>query len=185
MITSNIIPEKIVKINIHDQVDTSFPVLDVFVKVACHIARGGTLEVIGKPIVKIKQLTHLKPYVNEEQNQLIGSIIYIDNYGNIVTNISKSFFESIAKGRKFEISARNNKFKKIASKYSDVVDFRLDENKRHADGKGLVIFNSSNYLEIAIYKSNTHTVGGASSLMGLQFRDTVTVNFIKAEVPTF
>ena len=26
----------------------SFPVLDVFVKVAAHIARGGTLEVIGK-----------------------------------------------------------------------------------------------------------------------------------------
>ena len=185
MITTSIMPEKIVEINIHDQVDTSFPVLDVFVKVACHLARGGTLEVIGKPIDQIKQLTYLKPYVNEEQSQVIGSIMYVDNYGNIVTNITKSFFESIAKGREFEISARHNKFKKLATKYSDVVDFSLDENKRNADGKGLVIFNSSNYLEIAIYKSNRNTVGTASSLMGLHFRDTVTVNFIKPEPPTF
>ena len=50
MICSEIVPEKIVEINIHDKIPTNFPVLDVFVKVACHIARGGTLEVIGKKI---------------------------------------------------------------------------------------------------------------------------------------
>ena len=185
MITSVIVPEKIVEINIHDNVKTNFPVLDIFVKVACHIARGGTLEVIGKPIETIKPLTNLKPYVNEEQTQLIGSVIYIDNYGNVITNITKSFFETIAKGREFEISARNHKFKKILSKYSDVVNFELPENQRHSDGKSLALFNGSNYLEIAMYKSNTLTVGGASSLMGLQFRDTVTVNFIKPKQPTF
>ena len=185
MITSTIVPEKMVEINIHDTVKTSFPVLDVFVKVACHIARGGTLEVIGKPIETIKPLTNLKPYVNEEQSQIIGSVIYIDNYGNVITNIKQAFFETIQKGREFEISARNYKFKKIATKYSDVVNFNLPENQRHSDGKGLVIFNSSNYLEIALYKSNTLTVGGASSLMGLNFRDTVTVNFIKPKQPTF
>jgi S-adenosylmethionine hydrolase len=42
MLASEINPEKIVEINIHDRVETNFPVLDVFVKVACHIARGGT-----------------------------------------------------------------------------------------------------------------------------------------------
>ena len=50
LLASEIKPEKIAEINIHDRVETSFPVLDVFVKVACHIARGGTLEVIGKII---------------------------------------------------------------------------------------------------------------------------------------
>ena len=39
MLTSEINPEKIVEINIHDRVESNFPVLDVFVKVACHIAR--------------------------------------------------------------------------------------------------------------------------------------------------
>ena len=46
LLATAIKPQKIVEINIHDRVETSFPVLHVFVKVACHIARGGTLEVI-------------------------------------------------------------------------------------------------------------------------------------------
>jgi len=59
MICSEIAPEKIVEINIHDKIQTSFPVLDVFVKVACHIARGGTLEVIGKTIKDIKPIKNM------------------------------------------------------------------------------------------------------------------------------
>ncbi len=179
MICAEIAPEKIVEINIHDKIETSFPVLDVFVKVACHIARGGTLEVIGKTISTIKPIKNIVPYVNEEKTQIIGSIIYIDNYGNVVTNIKRSFFESAQKGREFEISVRNYKFKKILEKYSDIVDFTIPEDKRHDEGRGLVVFNSSNYLEIAVYKSNCDTVGSASTLMGLNLRDTVTINFSK------
>ncbi|WP_339875339.1 SAM-dependent chlorinase/fluorinase [Olleya marilimosa] len=177
MIANEIAHSKLVEINIHDKIETSFPVLDVFVKVACHIARGGTLEVVGKAIDKIKPIKNLVPYVNEEQTQIIGSIIYIDNYGNVVTNIKKNFFETLQKGRSYEVSARNYKFKKIYTKYSDIVNFDTPEDKRNDEGRGLVVFNSSNYLEIAIYKSNNQTVGSASSLMGLGLRDTVTINF--------
>ena len=179
MIANEIAHSKLVEINIHDKIETSFPVLDVFVKVACHIARGGTLEVVGKAIDKIKPIKNLVPYVNEEQTQIIGSIIYIDNYGNVVTNIKKNFFETLQKGRSYEVSARNYKFKKIYTKYSDIVNFDTPEDKRNDEGRGLVVFNSSNYLEIAIYKSNNQTVGSASSLMGLGLRDTVTINFFK------
>ncbi len=179
MICSEIAPEKIVEINIHDKIESSFPVLDVFVKVACHIARGGTLEVIGKVINTIKPIKNLIPFVNDDQTQIIGSIIYIDNYGNVVTNIKRKFFESIQKTRLFEISARNYKFKKVLNKYSDIVNFEIDEDKRNDEGRGLVVFNASDFLEIAVYKSNPVTGGSASSLMGLKMRDTVTVNFIK------
>lgn len=179
MICAEIAPEKIVEINIHDKIETSFPVLDVFVKVACHIARGGTLEVIGKVINSIKPIKNLIPFVNDEKNQIIGSVIYVDNYGNVVTNIKQKFFEDIQKTRAYEISARNHKFKNIHSKYSDIVDFEIEESKRHDEGKGLVVFNSSGYLEIAVYKSNTTTVGSASTLMGLKTMDTVTINFSK------
>ena len=179
MICAEISPKQIVEINIHDKIETSFPVLDVFVKVACHIARGGTLGVIGKSIESIKPIRNLEPYVNDEKTQIIGSIIYIDNYGNVITNIKKSFFENIQKGRAFEVSARNHKFKKIHTKYSDIVNFETPEESRNDDGRGLVVFNSSNYLEIAIYKSNTGSVGGASTLMGLKLRDTVTINLLK------
>ena len=177
MICSEIAPEKIVEINIHDKIQTSFPVLDVFVKVACHIARGGTLEVIGKTIDAIKPIKNIVPYVNEDKTQIIGSIIYIDNYGNVITNIKRNFFETIQKGRSFIISARNNKFKKIHNKYSEIVNFEIPEDKRHDEGRGLVVFNSGGFMEIAIYKSNSTTVGSASTLLGLGIMDTISVNF--------
>lgn len=177
MLCSDIVPEKIVEIGIHDIVQSSFPVLDVFVKVACHLSRGGTLEVVGKRIETIKSTKNLVPFVNEDKTQIIGSIIYIDNYGNVVTNIKRGYFETIQKGRDFEISARSNKFKIVHLKYSDIVNFEIPEDKRHDEGKGLVVFNSGGYLEIAVYRSNPHTVGTASSLMGLDLMDTITVNF--------
>lgn len=178
MICSEITPEKIVEINIHDKVETSFPVLDIFVKVACHIARGGTLGVIGKVINTIKPIKNLIPFVNDEQNQIIGSVIYVDNYGNVVTNIKRKLFETIQKGRAYEVSARSHKFKIIFNKYSDILNYEDQETKRNVEGKGMVVFNSSEYIEIAVYKSNNSTVGSASTLMGLKTMDTVTVNFI-------
>ncbi|ALJ03716.1 hypothetical protein APS56_00480 [Pseudalgibacter alginicilyticus] len=177
MICSEIAPEKIVEINIHNTIQTSFPVLDIFVKVACHIARGGTLDVIGRTITDIKPIQNIKPFVNDDKTQIIGSVIYIDNYGNIITNIKRSFFENLQKGRSFEISARNHKFKTIYKRYSDIVNFELPEENRHSDGKGLVVFNSGGFLEIAIYKSNSATMGGASTLMGLDLMDSISINF--------
>ncbi|PHS61914.1 MAG: hypothetical protein COB12_11495 [Flavobacterium sp.] len=177
MLTSDINPEKIVEINVHDNIESNFPVLDVFVKVACHIARGGTLEVIGKSISEIKQLTGIKPVVNPENNQIIGNVIYIDNYGNVICNINKSLFEKIGKGRNFTIQARSIKFSKIYNRYSDAIDFEQEKHKREEDGKKIALWNSSNYLELAIYKSNPSTVGSASSLFGLKYRDGISINF--------
>ena len=177
MLASAINPEKIVEINIHDRVETNFPVLDVFVKVACHLARGGTLDVIGKTISKIKQLTGIKPVINAEGNQMIGNVIYIDNYGNVVSNITKDMFDKIGKGRDFKITARTANFSTVYTNYSDAINFEISVDRREEDGKKLALWNSSNYLELAIYKSNPKTVGSASSLFGLEYLDTVTVNF--------
>ena len=179
MVCSEIAPDKIVEINIHDKVETKFPVLDVFVKVACHIARGGTLEVIGKIIKDVKPIKDIVPFVNADQTQIIGSVIYVDNYGNVVTNVKRKFFEDVRKGRRFEIYARNYKFTEIHKKYSDIVNFNIPADKRHDEGRKLVVFNSSEYLEIALYKSNSDTFGSASSLLGLGYRDTITINFYK------
>ena len=179
MLCSEIAPEKIVEINIHDKIETNFPVLDVFVKVACHIARGGTLDVIGKNITEIKPISNIKPYVNDEKTHIIGTIIYIDNYGNVISNIRRNFFENIQKGRRYDVRARSFKSQVIYEKYSDFINFSVVEEKRHDVGTGLAVFNSSGYLEIAVYKSNPSTVGSASSLMGLKINDTITVTFIK------
>lgn len=179
MICNEMNPDQIVEINIHDKIVGSFPVLDVFVKVAAHIARGGTLEVIGKAIEAVKPIKNITPFVASDSNQLIGNVIFIDRYDNVITNIKKPYFEALQKGRQFEISARNHKFKTIHQRYSDIVDFNTPINKRNDEGRGLVVFNSSGYLEIAMYKSNKATVGGASTLMGLEMMDSVTVTFFE------
>ncbi|NIJ44228.1 hypothetical protein FHR24_000667 [Wenyingzhuangia heitensis] len=176
LIASEINPTKIVEINIHDRVETSFSVLDVFVNVACHIARGGTLEVIGKPMTEIKKTVELQPQTISE-NKILGSVIYIDNYGNVITNITKELFNTVGKGRDCVISVGRYTFKKVHSKYSDIVNFELPTHQRNAPGTKMALFNSGNYLEIAIYKSNLQTVGGASTLLGLDYRSSISIEF--------
>ena len=177
LITQGTKPEKIVEINIHENLVSSFPVLDVFVKVAGHLARKGQLEIIGKPLKRIKQLTDIKPVVPPEGNIILGSIIYIDNYGNVVTNITKNIFEEIGKSRDFVIFARTVKFRKIVNHYSEAIDFSLPANKREEDGKKLALFNTAGHLELAVYKSNPLTVGSAHTLFGLGYRDPITIEF--------
>ncbi|WP_298506679.1 SAM-dependent chlorinase/fluorinase [uncultured Maribacter sp.] len=178
LITSEREPEKIVEINLPNPSETAFPVKDIFVKVACHIARGGTLEVIGKPFVNLKELREFSAQVSDNGNKITGRVIYIDNYGNVITNIPKHVFDSYRKGRDFELQARNNVIKKIRNHYCDIINFDLEKNNRKGAGDLLALFNSSGYIELAIYKSNLDTVGGASTLLGLDYRDTVTINFL-------
>ena len=177
LITRTILPEEMVEINIHNRVTTNFTVLDVFVQVASHIARGGTLGVIGKPIKEIRDITGIMPVINNDQKQIIGNVIYVDNYGNVVTNITKKLFEDVGKGRDFKITARTASFTKIYNRYSDSINFNIEKSKREEDGKKLAVFNSSGYIELAIYKSNPSTHGSAATLFGLDYRDTITINF--------
>ncbi len=177
MIKDDLKAEKIVEINIHEKKSSSFSVLDVFVKVAAHISRMGKLEVIGKTIKSIKQMTNINPVVNNKANQILGSVIYIDNYGNVVTNINRKFFNEIRKSRDYKIFARTVKFENIYENYSGAIDFSNPKEKREEDGKKIAIFNSANHLELGIYKSNPKTYGSAASLFGLDYRDPITVKF--------
>ena len=177
LIKEDFIATKIVEINIHKKIISAFPVLDVFINVAAHIARKGKLEVIGKSITMIKELTNIKPVVNKDKNQILGSVIYIDNYGNLITSIKESLFDEIGKSRNFTIFARSVNFKKIYKSYSQAINFNLPKEKREEDGKKIALFNTAGHLELAVYKSNPLTIGGAGSLFGLGYRDPVTVKF--------
>ena len=177
MIKDDLKAEKIVEINIHENESPSFYILDAFVKVASHLSRMGKLEVIGKAIKTIKQITNINPVVNNKENQILGSVIYIDNYGNVVTNINRKFFNDIGKSRDYKIFARTVKFENIYDNYTDAIDFSSPKEKREEDGKKIAIFNSANHLELGIYKSNPKTYGSAASLFGLDYRDPITVKF--------
>ncbi|SDS16075.1 hypothetical protein SAMN05216503_2173 [Polaribacter sp. KT25b] len=184
MIASEIQPTRIVEINIHTRVESSFPVLDVFVQVACFIARGGNLTVIGKEIREFKKLVEIQPKVNQNQTQIIGGVVYIDNYGNVISNISKKMFNEIGKGRNYKITASRYLFTKIFTKYNEITGDN-SQNIKQFDGNKLAIFNSAGFLEIAIYRSNLKTVGGACSLLGLEYRDPIIIDFFTESKPEY
>ena len=170
------IPQKIVAITIHDRLNTDVSDMDVFVAVACHIARGGLLNVIGKEIPSLKPVSVLTSSITDDLSEIKGQIVYIDSFGNCVTNISHKQFNDTIRGRKFEIVIKNKKFSRLHKSYSD---FPVSDVKQLKDLEGdfLALFNENGYLEIAIYKSNPKTVGSAATLLGLHFRDTVSIKF--------
>ncbi|MGB1971911.1 MAG: SAM hydrolase/SAM-dependent halogenase family protein [Flavobacteriaceae bacterium] len=169
--------EKLAEINIHDRLLSSFPVLDVFVKVAAHLLRNGSFDVVGKPINHLKELVGVRPVINETEDQLIGSVIYIDNFGNVVTNIKKHLFLEIQKTRTFTIFAQSVKFQAIYDSYTEAINFSIPKEKREEDGKKIALWNAAGHLELAIYKSNPSKVGSANSLFGLDFRTPITIKF--------
>lgn len=176
ILTQKIIPQKIVEINIHDRLPDGSSDLDVFVKVACHLSKGGALSVIGKEIKQIKVVNELQAVAASDFNSIKGYVVYIDHFGNCVTNISKKMFSEIGRNRSFEIKFGNKSIKKIHSGYSD---FKISEKYTLKDfeGEKLALFNEADFLEIAIYKSNPQTVGSAKSLLGLKYRDVVSIIF--------
>lgn len=156
-------PDKIIEITTsRDSDNENFPVKDVFAKAACHIARGGTLEIIGTEIKHFsKEFTKLEAL--HEKNSIRGSIIHIDHYGNAITNISQRLFKNVAKGRAFSInlgSKEHYSLKTIKRKYNEV-----------QAGEAVALFISTDFLTISINN------GSASSLMGLHINDTVRIEF--------
>ena len=170
------IPQKIVAITIHDRLNTDVSDMDVFAAVACHISRGGLLNVIGKEIQSLKSVSVLTSSVSDDLAEIKGQIVYIDSFGNCVTNISQKQFNDTIRSRKFEIIIKNKKITRLHKSYSD---FPVSDTKQLKDLEGdfLALFNENGYLEIAIYKSNPKTVGSAATLLGLHFRDSISVKF--------
>jgi len=176
MLTQKIVSQKIVAINIHDRLPSDATDLDVFVKVACHIAKGGLLNVIGKEIKAIKQVTDLQAVVANDGSSIKGYVIYIDHFGNVVTNISKKQFLEVAKGRPYEIVLRTKNIKTILPNYSAIASSDKYPIKYY-EGEKLAIFNEAGFLEIAIFRSNPSKVGSANSLLGLNYRDVINIVF--------
>ena len=177
LLTTKIKAEKIININVHNELPSTFSELDIFVKIAAHIYRGGSIDLVGSKVEKLKELYNINPILNEKTNEIIGNVIYVDNYENVVTNITKKIFQDFGKSRKFEINARNYKFKQIVKSYSEAIRFDINKESRKEIGKKIALFNKSDYLELSIYKSNPLSSGGASSLFGLNYRDIIIIKF--------
>jgi len=159
-IFSLIFPEKIeAVVELNYQGTGTGEVNRVFAQAAADLAKGKTLEEIGTPLTEIMERITFQPVV--KASQIVGSVIHVDNYENVITNITRELFEQVAKGRNFNLYfKRHDEIKKLSWHYFDV-----------PVGDTLCLFNSAGYLEIAI------NLGKASSLLGLNIDDTVQIEF--------
>lgn len=114
-----------------------------------NVMNGALFEKEGDPAIRISEKNPLRPMYNSQF--LEGHIIFIDNFENVIVNITREEFEEQRRGRKFKIYfTRGEIIERISETYADV-----------PESEKLALFNSAGYLEIAINKGN------AAGLFGL------------------
>jgi hypothetical protein len=123
------------------------------------LASGQSPSKIGQPVEQLVERIALQAVISP--SQIRGSVIYVDNYENVILNIDKALFKKVGRNRPFSLYfKRNDPITKLSRQYTDV-----------AVGDTLCLFNAADYLEIAI------NMGKASSMLGLKVEDTVQINF--------
>lgn len=128
-------------------------------KAVAHICNGKPLEEIAQQTTDIIVKHPLKPTASE--NWIKGQIIFIDNFENVVINITKSFFEEHRKGRSFKIAfKRNETIEALSNNYLSI-----------HEGEKLAWFNSAGYLEIAINKGNMAGLFGLQGFNEIMYKE--------------
>lgn len=169
-------PDAVYEITLNNRFDdvVRFTSTDIFVPAAVHLLNGGLPEVIGRKMKNPVQLTFPRAVYNESQKIIIGEIMYIDNFGNVISNISKSFFDKIAATHDdYLVRFRNLSLSNIFSRYTAFIpDWN---NEMHYHGKSIAVFNDADLLEISIYKGNKYN--GAKTLLGINVGEHIYVEF--------
>lgn len=161
-----ILPKSFYKIICNEKKECSqaFPEKDLFPRTIALLAKGASPAQAGNPYA----LTRVSvPKLAKLSSELIdGEVIYIDGYGNAITNITQDDFNRICKNRQFEI---------IITSYRYVISRINNSYSETRSGELLAIFSYTGNLEIAIADGNI------CSLLGLTIDSKVRIKFIDSE----
>jgi len=130
-------------------VSATFHGRDVFAPVAAHLTLGAALEDVGTRITDPRTLPIPEP--RKQGSALIGEIIRVDHFGNLITNIHRIDLEDFARGGQLVIRAGKIALQGLRDYYAAV-----------APGEPLALIGSSNFLEISVNQ------GRACDLLGPQ-----------------
>lgn len=144
----------------------NFPTKNILIPAACKLILGEKPGAFASVKDDFKKAVASRPV--SEENVLKGTVMHIDQYGNIITNIKKELFEKHRNGSPFIIYFRQKEYyiDKISMGYNEV-----------PEGEKVAIFNDNDWLEIAINKGTHENGGGAKDLLGLRLRDIVRIEF--------
>lgn len=153
--------------------------VSLYTYIAAKLLKEDLFEGLGTKIAydDCELLVELRPKIADDENSIKGAVIYIDHYGNAVTNISRDLFERVRKQRKFVINAVRYRISRINEFYAD---FNTQvKSLREYEGDMLFIFNDLDFLQMSIYKSDLNNVGNARTMFGISYRDSVIVEFME------
>ena len=139
-----------------NKVSNTFHGRDIFAPISANLSLGVDIDLLGNRLSDIVKISNPKPQFTDDK--MIGEIIYIDRFGNLITNISMELIEKFANDKKIAIKVGNKTICQISRSYADV-----------SVGKLLAIFNSFGKLEIALNSAS------ASKILSVQKGDPVII----------
>ncbi len=142
-------PKEMIAIDISQQ-NTLLEFTEKIAQAIGKINADSTLASMGENVLSINEKYPLRATIGN--NWMEGQILFIDQFENVVINITKDEFEE----------QRNNRTFKIVFKRDEVIDSISNNYSSVFEGEKLAWFNSAGYLEIAINKGNI------AGLFGLQ-----------------
>jgi S-adenosylmethionine hydrolase len=124
------------------QVSSTFHGRDVFASAAAHLANGVQPTEFGSEICDVAKSEFTK--VTLGKDVLVGEVLHVDNFGNIITNIGEKEIVRIRMKDVVHVELPNQKLKlKLCKAYGEV-----------KPQEPLTLIGSHNYLEIAINQGN-------------------------------
>jgi len=137
-------------------VSDTFHGRDIFAPVAAYLSCGLDIDEFGNPIKSIQPLE--LPKIKKTEKSLSGEIIYIDRFGNLVSNIDQDTFKNFTKNKKFKIYIKDKIIDKLSHSYTEEHPL-----------KPLAIMDSFHYLEIALNS------GSAKDYLGINRAEKVVI----------
>jgi len=122
-------------------VSATFHGRDIFAPAAAWLARGVALTRLGPPVKKITQLS-LESGIKEGAQIVAGTVIYVDSFGNLVTNLDRARVDRFVArfhGCRLSVRIRRRAPIEMRSAYGDA-----------PPGAPLATFGSFDLLEIAV-----------------------------------
>ncbi|MBL7131611.1 MAG: SAM-dependent chlorinase/fluorinase [Candidatus Omnitrophica bacterium] len=147
-------------------VSPTFHARDIFAPVAAHLSSGRNITQFGIVQKDYRHLELPRPEIitprrdtafSRKNKILRGEIIYIDRFGNLITNIEKNIFSRFTGKGDFAIHFKNKAINKISKSYSEA-----------GENKPLAIFGGFGNLEISINKRSARGYFRARTGQGVE-----------------
>ncbi|MFP4346648.1 MAG: SAM hydrolase/SAM-dependent halogenase family protein [Thermodesulfobacteriota bacterium] len=135
-------------------VSSTFHGRDIFAPVAAHLSAGLSPAALGPAIPSAEMAgLDLPTPTSSASGDLVGAVLFIDHFGNLITNIDTEHLEkwrNSARREKLMIKIGNHRIQGLSPSYESA-GFQ----------KPLAIIGSRGYLEIAVNRGNARQVLGA------------------------